>query len=155
MPYDHFPPVKVVQLGTLYSSKSKCSIIEQKTDSESGDQITANCGSRSLQIASGFKGAVFENLSACQATLVVHAVRQPRLFRVSNCHGSPVATEFGAGWTRMLLRKYGIGLSQVEYTSYTPILRKPGCYQLRVTFDANRGATDTSFQEKSSNFCIQ
>lgn len=147
------PTVEVVAL--LSTNRSRCEISKRASDEESGDQIEARCGNIRRPLGRALKGVSMNRISACQVVITVNAVHSPRLLDLSNCRGKLVVVDVGTIWTKQLQKTASIQAASTEFVSYKHIKSRTGCYDVTVTYDTKPGAQDTSYQEKTEQFCIQ
>jgi hypothetical protein len=148
---DALPPPEI--LARLAGPQSTCVISLTRTDAESGDVTSAQCGRRHYAIARSYHGDNVRRVSRCSIMLMIEGVELPDLLHVSNCSGPLRIRHTGDMWTRELLASARIAPARLEQILYEPVAHRPSCYKVSVAFTLAGTATHTPFGDRSALRC--
>lgn len=146
------PTVEVVAM--LSTTTSHCEIRKRASENESGDSIEARCDNASRPLGRALKGVSVDRISACRVVMTLNAVHSPRVLSLSNCRGRLIVADVGTKWTTQLQKTAGIHAASTEFVAYKQIDGRMGCYDVTITYDANPGAQDTAYKDKTRQFCV-
>lgn len=141
-------------VAVLSATTSHCEIRKHASDNEDGDLIDARCGSLIKPIGRALKGVSVDHISACHVIVTVNAVHSPRLLSLTNCRGLLVVTDVGSAWREKVRKSAAIKESSVEFVSYEALAKRPGCYNVTITYDAVPSSENTAYKTKSGRFCV-
>ena len=142
-------------VAVLTSTTSRCEIRKHTSGDEAGDQIEVRCGDATTSLGRALKGLSVNRISGCRVVLTVNAVHSPRLLSLSNCRKPLKVVDVGSVWTTRLQKSANIKPESVEFVAYEKIARRIGCYDITITYDANPNSSNTAYEEKKGQFCIE
>ena len=147
------PTVEVVAF--LSTKRSRCEIRKRASDNDSGDPIEVRCGAIRTPLGEALKGVSINRISSCRVVMTVNAVHSPRLLRLSNCRGPLIVKDLGARWIKQIQKTFNILPAKTEFVAYKTIVGRTSCYDVIITYDATLNSKDTSYKEKTRQFCTQ
>jgi hypothetical protein len=140
-------------IADLSSLRGRCAVVRKMSESEAGNAIVLNCGTRASLISRELKGFSIDRVSACKIVLIVSSVQVPKLFSLSNCNGRGDIRYLGRAWVSRILRRQGIPPSRLEYVSYQKVRQRPLCYKVETTYDVHPRSA-TNFASAAGTFCV-
>ena len=146
-----YPPPIVAEIR---SERSRCRVSFRWTDNEDGDPVKVKCGSRERRIVIAIHEPSIIRLSRCHVLVQTNEIHFSQLMSVDNCKGALGVSEIGQHWVNRIRRHYRIQAYPLEAVLFDGTRKRPGCYEVSVTFDRFPKRSSKPLYGRSSSFCV-